>query len=180
MDLITFGLFLAGVLIVASNIAALYWFGSLLIPLIAGGAPYVPTRPEVMERMLRLAHIQPNDVVVDLGSGDGRLVVAAMTLGARRGVGYEIHPGLVRLSNWNLRRAGFADTAEVLNRSMWNADLGGVTLVFLYQIPYAMKRMKNLLESQLAPGSRVVSHAFKIPGWEPEEIDGNVLMYKIK
>lgn len=180
MDFITFGLLLAAALVVTLNLFALYWFGGLLIPLMAGGGPYVPTRPEIMERMLALANIRPGDVVVDLGSGDGRLVIAAMRAGAKRSIGYEIHPGLARLSNWKIRRAGFSERAIVLNRSMWDADLAGVSVVFLYQIPYAMGRLKKLLESQLVPGSRVVSHAFNIPDWEPDATQGNVLLYKIK
>lgn len=180
MDLIIFGLLLAATLLITANLFALYWFGGMLIPLVSGGAPYVPTQPEIMERMLKLAQIESHDVVVDLGSGDGRLVIAAMSAGARRSMGYEIHPGLTKLSNGKIRRAGFEDRAIVLNHSMWNANLTDVNLVFLYQIPYAMGRMKKLLESQLAPGSRVVSHAFKIPGWEPETTEGNVMLYKIK
>lgn len=180
MDLITFILLLLAALLITANLFALYWFGGMLIPIIAGGGPYVPTRPDIMERMLKLAKITPDDVVVDLGSGDGRLVIGAMNAGARRGVGYEIHPGLTKLSNWKIRRAGFEDRAIVLNHSMWNANLADVSLVFLYQIPYAMGRMRKLLESQLAPGSRVVSHAFEIPGWEPDAKEGNVLLYKIK
>lgn len=180
MDLITFSLLLVAALVITLNVFAIYWFGSMLIPVFAGGGPYVPTRPEIMERMLRLANIGPNDVVVDLGSGDGRLVIAAMNAGARRSIGYEIHPGLTKLSNWKIRRVGFEDRAIVFNQSMWKADLTDVNLVFLYQIPYAMGRMKKLLESQLAPGSRIVSHAFKIPGWEPNKVDKNVMMYQIK
>ncbi len=180
MDLITFALVLAATLVIAVNLVAIYWFGSMLIPLVSGGAPYVPTRPEIMERMLKVAQIGPDDVVVDLGSGDGRLVIAAMEAGAKRSMGYEIHPGLTKLSNWKIRHAGFEGRAIVLNHSMWKANLVDVNLVFLYQIPYAMGRIKKLLESQLAPGSRIVSHAFTIPGWEPDTVDGNVLLYKMK
>ena len=97
MDLITFALVLAATLVIAVNLVAIYWFGSMLIPLVSGGAPYVPTRPEIMERMLKVAQIGPDDVVVDLGSGDGRLVIAAMEAGAKRSMGYEIHPGLTKL-----------------------------------------------------------------------------------
>jgi hypothetical protein len=63
---------------------------------------------------------------------------------------------------------------------MWDANLADVSVVFLYQIPYAMGRMKKMLESRLAPGSRIVSHAFELPGWKPDVQDGNVLLYKIK
>jgi len=180
MDLITFGLLLIAAFIIAANLFALYWFGGMLIPIVAGGGPYVPTKPEIAHQMLRVANITPQDVVVDLGSGDGRLVIAATQAGAKHSRGYEIHPGLVKLSNWKIRRAGFEERAIVLNHSMWDANLDGVSVVFLYQIPYAMGRMKRLLESQLAPGARIVSHAFELPGWEPDQREGNILLYTIK
>lgn len=180
MEFITFLLFLLAATVIAANLFALYWFGAMLLPLVGGGGPYVPTRPEIMQRMMHIARIQRSDVVADLGSGDGRLILAAMRAGAAHGIGYEIHPGLARLSKRKLRKAGYADTTSVFTASMWGAELSGVTLVFLYQIPYAMGRLKKLLESQLTPGSRVVSHAFKIPDWEPDATQGNVLLYKIK
>jgi phospholipid N-methyltransferase len=83
MDLITFGLLLAAALLIAANLFALYWFGGMLIPIFAGGGPYVPTRMEIVNRMIHVANLTPNDVVVDLGSGDGRLVIAAMHAGAQ-------------------------------------------------------------------------------------------------
>lgn len=180
MDLITFGLLLVATLLIIANLLVLYWFGGMLIPVFAGGGPYVPTRPEIVEQMLKVANITPKDIVVDLGSGDGRLVIAAINAGARRSMGYEIHPGLTKLSNRKIRHAGFVDRAIVLNHSMWKANLTDATVVFLYQIPYAMGRIRKLLESQLAPGSRIVSHAFKIPGWEPEATEGNVVLYVMK
>jgi len=180
MDIIIFFLILSATLVIVTNVLAIYWFGAMLIPAFAGGAVYVPTRPEIMERMFELAQISQNDIVVDLGSGDGRLVIASAQAGAKQSIGYEIHPGLVRLSTWKIRRAGFENSAIIKNQSMWNADLTHADLIFLYQIPYAMGRIKRLLERDLRPGSRIVSHAFKIPGWEPDEVHGNVLLYKIK
>lgn len=180
MDLITFTLLLLATLLISANIFALYWFGSMLIPLFCGGGAYVPTPQDILKRMLYLACINTRDVVVDMGSGDGRVVIAAAREGAKRSIGYEIHPGLARLSKWNIKRAGVEDRACIFNQSMWHADISNASVVFLYQIPYAMGRMKKLLESQLAPGSRVVSHAFEIPDWEPDTTDGNVFLYKIK
>ena len=180
MNLIIFLFFLFAVLIIVLDLFAIYWFGGMLIPILSGGGPYVPTKPEILERMIRVACIGPEDRVVDLGSGDGRLVIAAAQSGAKHSLGYEIHPGLVRLSNWKIKKMNLEKQALVLKQSMWKANLSDVTLVFLYQIPYAMNRIKKLLETQLPPGSRIVSHAFKIPGWEPESIEGNILCYKIK
>ncbi|NQV89896.1 50S ribosomal protein L11 methyltransferase [Candidatus Uhrbacteria bacterium] len=180
MDIIIFFLILVASLVITLNLFAIYWFGSMLIPVFAGGAPYVPTHPEILKRMLALAQITSNDVVVDLGSGDGRLVIAAARAGARQSIGYEIHPGLVRFSNWKIKQSGLENSAIVKNESMWKADLSQTNLVFLYQIPYAMGRIKRLLERDLAPGSRIISHAFNIPGWEPDEANGNVLLYIIK
>ena len=180
MNLIIFLFFLLAVLIIVLNLFAIYWFGGMLIPIVSGGGPYVPTKPEIMEQMLQVACIGPEDYVVDLGSGDGRLVIAAAQAGAKQSIGYEIHPGLVKLSNWKIQKMNLEKKALVVKKSMWKANLSEVTLVFLYQIPYAMNRIKKLLETQLPPGSRVVSHAFPIPGWEPESVKGNILCYRIK
>lgn len=180
MDLTTFTLLLLAALLISANIFALYWFGSMLIPIFSGGGVYVPTPPDILGRMLHLACIGPEDVVVDMGSGDGRIVIASARAGAKRSIGYEIHPGLARLSNRNIKQAGLEDRACVFNQSMWGADVSKTSVIFLYQIPYAMERMKKLLESKLTPGSRVVSHAFQIPGWKPDTTEGNVFLYKIK
>lgn len=151
----------------------------MLIPIVAGGGPYVPTKPEIMNKMILLANITQEDTVIDLGSGDGRLVIAAAKAGAKKSVGYEIHPGLTRLSNYKIRMNGYKDRAYVLNKSMWKADLQDVTVVLLYQIPYAMDRMGKMLEEQLPSNARIISHAFEIPNWKPVKIDGNILCYQM-
>ena len=180
MDLITFLLLLSATLIVGLNLVALYWLIGLTIPIFAGGGPYVPTRPEIMNQMFALANITSHDCVVDLGSGDGRLVLASVEKGAKQAIGYEIHPLLVRLSRNKISQAGHQEKAVIFNRSMWKADLHNINVVLLYQIPYSMNRMKQLLEKELAPGSRIISHAFEIPGWIPDATYGKALLYIIK
>jgi len=127
--------------------------------------------------MLQIAHITPNDIVIDLGSGDGKLLVAALEAGAKRAIGYEIHPGLAKFSQTKLARKGMRDRSRVFCKSMWKADLSDVTLVLLYQIPYAMGKLGDKLLSELPPGARVVSNAFEFPNWKPTKSEGDVHVY---
>ncbi|MBI4256428.1 50S ribosomal protein L11 methyltransferase [Candidatus Uhrbacteria bacterium] len=159
---------------------SIYWIGYLFIPIIAGGGPYVPSKMKDVNDMIRLARIKPTDTVVDLGSGDGRIVIAAALAGAQKSIGYEIYPGLVKRSQKRISQMRLEDCAEVKCQSMWDADLNNITVVFLFQIPYALDRIRHLLESQLTHGARVISNDFKIPGWEPDLSDGNVHLYTIK
>jgi hypothetical protein len=178
MDLITFLLVLAAVFIVVVNLFAIYWYGSILVPVLTGGAPYVPSQHEDIERMLELAQITPTDVVVDLGSGDGRLVIAAAQAGAGLALGYEIHPGLVtisrnKISSLNLERAA------IHSESMWGADLSRVTVVLMYQVPYAMNRLKEKLQADLPKGARIISNAFEFSDWDHEEQLESVRLYRV-
>jgi SAM-dependent methyltransferase len=128
---------------------------------------FTPTRHNIADAMLKLAGVGPSDVVYDLGSGDGRLpIIAAQKYGAR-GVGIEIDPNLVELS-WQI-----ANEAEVANRvkfvvgDLFTADLSAATVVTCYLSPHIMKLLESKLRA-LKPGTRIVSHQFAIPGWEPE------------
>ncbi len=179
MDIITFTFLLFAALIIAIDIAAIWWFGSMLIPIIAGGGPYVPTGHDVVEDMIALADIKPTDSVIDLGSGDGRLLIAAAKAGAARAIGYEIHPGLVKLARQKAKRANVDDRIQVKKQSMWKADLGGTTLVFLYQIPYSMEKLRDKIELELPKGTRIVSHAFELPGRTPVAKQGKALLYTL-
>ncbi|MBI5793615.1 SAM-dependent methyltransferase [Candidatus Uhrbacteria bacterium] len=179
MNIITFLLLLGATLMIAANSLAILWFGPMLLPIFYFGAPYVPTPLPTLEIMLRLADISPADVVVDLGSGDGRAVIAAAKLGVRAR-GYEIHPGLVKLANSRIKMAKLETIAHVTRQSMWHADVHDATVVFLYQIPYTMNRLGEKLKAELPPGARIVSNAFTIPGWTPEKQEGNVNLYQTK
>jgi SAM-dependent methyltransferase len=128
---------------------------------------FTPTRHNIADAMLRLASVTADDVVYDLGSGDGRIpIIAAQKYGAR-GVGIEIDPKLVELA-WRI-----ANEAEVANRvsfivgDLFEADLGTATVVTLYVSPSMMKLLAPRLRA-LKPGTRIVSHQFPMPGWEPD------------
>jgi len=179
MDIITFAFLLFATLIIAIDLAAIWWFGSMLIPIIGGGGPYVPTRHDVASDMITIAELTSADTVVDLGSGDGRLLIAAAKAGAGKSIGYEIHPGLVKLSRQKAKRANVEDLIEIRKQSMWKADLTGVTVVLLYQIPYAMEKLRDKIEQELPKGTRVVSHAFELPGRKAVAKRGKAFLYTL-
>ncbi len=180
MNLITFILLLGAALIIVANLFALYWFGGMLIPLISGGGPYVPSSPDRVKRMVRLAGIKPTDVVMDLGCGDGRLLIAAVEAGAKKAIGCEIHPGLVRMANFKIRKKKLQEKIEVYKKSLWNFDTSEADVMLLYQIPYAMEKIGEKLQMEMKPGSRVVSNGFVFPEWEPDKEEASIYLYTIK
>jgi len=132
--------------------------------------PDVRTPPEVVIEILRLARVGPGDTVYDLGSGDGRIVIAAARDFGARGVGLELDPALVSESASNARRAGVADRTRFLPQDIFDADISEATVVTLYLSPDVNLRLKPKLLSQLKRGSRIVSHDFPIAGWTPERV----------
>jgi SAM-dependent methyltransferase len=132
--------------------------------------PYVPTSPEVVERMLEVANVSSEDVVYDLGSGDGRFPITAAKRYGARGVGVEIDPKLVRESRANAREAGVTDLVEFRQGDMFEADLGDATVVALYLFPEINIKLRPKLFAELDPGDRVVSHDFDMDEWEPDRV----------
>jgi predicted RNA methylase len=119
---------------------------------------FVPTPQEVVDAMLKLAKVTKNDVIYDLGSGDGRIpITAAKTYGAR-GVGIDIDPQRIREANENLKAAGVGDRVKFLNQDLFTADISEATVVTLYLLPSLNLKLLPRLNSQLKPGTRVVSH----------------------
>ncbi len=132
--------------------------------------PYVPTPEIVVTEMLKLAGVNRDDVVYDLGSGDGRLVITAIKdYGARRGVGVDINPGLVRLSNENAQKAGVGDRAQFLQQDLFQTDFREASVVTLYLLPQINLKLRPKLLSDLKPGTRLVSHAFTMGDWKPDK-----------
>jgi cyclopropane fatty-acyl-phospholipid synthase-like methyltransferase len=128
---------------------------------------FTPTRHAVVEAMLQLAEVSARDVVYDLGSGDGRIpIIAAQKYGAR-GVGIEIDARLVEQSRQTAREAGVETRVEFIHGDLFTVDLSRATVVMLYLSPSVHRRLEPKLSKELAPGSRVVSHQFPIPGWTP-------------
>ncbi|HEV8342757.1 MAG TPA: methyltransferase domain-containing protein [Candidatus Binatia bacterium] len=139
--------------------------------------PFVPTPQEVVDRMIELAGVKKGDVVYDLGSGDGRIVITAAKKGARA-VGFEIDPDLIKESRENVRKAGVEKLAEIRQQDILTVDLSGANVVTMYLLPDVNLKLKPNLLSQLKPGSRVVSHAFDMGDWKPdktERVDGRTV-----
>lgn len=134
-------------------------------------APFASTPMSVVDEMLRLADVKPADFVVDLGSGDGRLVLAAVeTFGARGGFGVDIDASLVDYANRKAVQDKVFDRAQFFVRDLFDTDLAQATVVTVYLLPIAMDRLQRKLQSELAPGTRVVSHDYPFPSWTPKRI----------
>ena len=132
-----------------------------------GTVPYVQTPMEIVERMLRMAEVRAGDSVIDLGSGDGRIVIGAAKRGAR-GLGVDLDPNLVKLATQNAQRAGVADRARFEVRDIFETDLSPATVVTMYLLPdFNAKLMPRLLA--LKPGTRIVSHDGSIGDWPADE-----------
>lgn len=134
-------------------------------------APFDPTPREVVERMLELAGVKRDDVVYDLGSGDGRIVIAAAKKYGVKAVGFEIDPGLVKLSRENIRKEGLENLIEIRQEDFTQADLSAATVVTLYLSFDGNLRLIPLLQRQLKPGTRVVSYHFDMGDWQPKIVE---------
>ena len=132
--------------------------------------PDVRTPLEVVVEILKLAGVGPSDVVYDLGSGDGRIVIGAARDFGARGVGIELDPDLVPEAETNAARARVADRTRFLKQDIFDADISEATVVTLYLSPELNLRLKPRLLAQLKPGSRIVSHDFPIGHWQPARV----------
>ena len=134
-------------------------------------APYAATPQAVVTEMLNLARVGPADYVIDLGSGDGRLVIAAVKeFGARGGFGVDINEGYIAYANAKAAEAGISDRAKFYARDLFATDVSAATVVTVYLFPGAMARVGEKLRAELAPGTRVVSHDFPFPDWTPDRV----------
>lgn len=134
-------------------------------------APFASTPMSVVTEMLRLADVKASDYVVDLGSGDGRLVLAAVEeFGARGGFGVDIDASLVDYANRKAKQDNVYDRAQFFVRDLFDTDLAQATVVTVYLLPIAMDRLQRKLQRELAPGTRVVSHDYPFPSWTAQRI----------
>lgn len=129
---------------------------------------FAPTTVPVVEAMLELARVGPDDVVFDLGSGDGRIVILAAKKYGARGVGIEMRPDLVGVSREAAQRAGVADKVTFVEADLFTTDISAATVVTLYLWPSVNARLEAKLRNELRPGTRVVSNSFGIGNWRPE------------
>jgi ribosomal protein L11 methylase PrmA len=131
--------------------------------------PYVPTPEPVVDAMLKLAQVKRGDVLYDLGSGDGRIVIAAAKRYGVRGTGVDIDPRRIDEANANARKAGVAKLVRFVNRDLFEVDFSEATVVTLYLLPRINLQLRPKLLAELKPGTRIVSHGFDMGDWKPEQ-----------
>ncbi len=137
---------------------------------------YVPTPPHVVEAMLRLTAVKPGDVVYDLGSGDGRIPIAAAKRFGARGVGIDIDRERIKEANANAQTQGVTDRVRFLRQDLFETDFSSATVVTLYLLPSLNLKLRPTLFRTLKPGTRIASHAFDMGDWLPDaklEIEGS-------
>jgi cyclopropane fatty-acyl-phospholipid synthase-like methyltransferase len=165
----THAAFRSGVLALVVMLAGVSAFAQQAAPTRTPDVIFVPTPQEVVDAMLKLAKVTKNDIVYDLGSGDGRIpITAAKTYGARA-VGIDIDPQRIREANENLKIAGVGDRVKFLNEDLFTANISEATVVTLYLLPSLNLRLLPKLNSTLKPGTRIVSHSFDMGSAKPQE-----------
>lgn len=133
------------------------------------GGPYVPTPLAVVEQMLRMANVRESDYVIDLGSGDGVIVLTAARLYKAGGMGVDIDPDLVKLSNDKAIKMGVAERVRFAQQDVFKTDLSKATVLTLYLLPAMMLNLRTKIFSELKPGVRVVSHDYHFGDWRPDD-----------
>lgn len=158
-------------------LAAVFTMFTLASPAVAqtgsvpAGGPYVPTPHLIVERMLSLAKVGPDDFLIDLGSGDGRLVIAAVAKHKARGAaGIELDEELVQRASYQARGAGVADRVTFTAGDLFAANVERATVVTLYLLPQILGQVEDKLKRELKPGARVVSHDYPLPTWKPVDV----------
>lgn len=142
--------------------------------------PYVPSPQSVVSDMLKLAEVGPEDFVIDLGSGDGRIVRTAALIFGARGFGVEIRDELVRQSNADAAREGIADRVKFVNADLFKTDVSQATVLTMYLLPDTVNLLREKLLRELKPGTRVLSHDYPLAGWIPEKYVQMDLEDKVK
>jgi ribosomal protein L11 methylase PrmA len=158
---------------------ALMAFCLLILYYLAQGALYVPTHKITVGQMMDLVHPKPGLKIADLGSGDGRIVIAAALAGAEA-VGFEINPLLVWYSRFKAKKAGLDPKALIQTANFWKQDLGSFDVIFVFGISHIMKKLSKKFDNELRPDSIVVSNAFELPGFEQIRKTGSLFVYKAK
>jgi SAM-dependent methyltransferase len=136
---------------------------------VRGDVPYVPTPQSVVDRMIELAQVGKGDYVIDLGSGDGRIVIAAIRAGADRALGVDINPVRIREANENAKKAGVTDRVEFRRQNLFETPIADATVITMYLLPDVNYQLRPRLLDELRPGTRIVSHAFHMAEWEADQ-----------
>jgi SAM-dependent methyltransferase len=146
--------------------------------------PYVPTSPETVSAMLKLAGVQKSDLLIDLGCGDGRIVIAAAKEYGAHAIGIDIDPERIKEARENAQREGVTNLVEFRQEDFFATDIRKATVVTLYLLPSVNMKLRPKLWRDLRPGSRVVSHSFGMEDWKPdkeEEVGGSrIYLWTIK
>lgn len=133
--------------------------------------PFVPTPIEVVDRMLETAEVSKDDLVFDLGSGDGRIVIRAAKKYGARGVGVEMDSELIRLSRQKAQEEGVSHLVEFRAEDALKVDVSPATVITLYMLPWFNAKLRSILQQQLKPGARVVAHDYGIEGWTSTRVE---------
>jgi len=142
--------------------------------------PYVPTPEEVVEGMLKAGNVKKDDVLYDLGCGDGRIVITAAQKYGTRGVGIDINPVRIKEARENAEKAAVTDRVKFIEQDLFEASIGDATIVTLYLLPSVNLKLRPKLMRDLKPGTRIVSHSFDMGDWKPEkevEINGERIYF---
>jgi predicted RNA methylase len=134
-------------------------------------APSIPTPLTVVDRMLEAGHVKASDIVYDLGSGDGRIVIAAAQKYGAKAVGVEMMPDLCRQAQQRIRELGLQDRASIVEGNVFRVDFSPATVVTMYFMTDSNERLRPNLEKYLKAGTRVVSNQFPIKGWRPVSVE---------
>lgn len=132
--------------------------------------PWVPTREELLDIIMRLANIKDSDVFYDLGCGDGRVVIKAVKEGAKKGVCVELNPTLIEKARENAKLENVTNRIAFINDDFFNVSLSEATVIYMYLLTSVNKALKPKLESELVNGTRIITLDFEIPGWRPVQI----------
>ena len=134
-------------------------------------SPFVASPASVVRRMLILAELKPNEVLYDLGSGDGRAVIMAATDFGAKSIGVELREDLAKRALMSIKLLDLNDKPKIMQKDIFDVNLSSADVVFLYLITSANERLKPKLEAELKSGTRIVSHDYEILGWEPLKVE---------
>lgn len=168
---------MTAIIIIVVLAAAIYLLFYVFFPL-GRGAIYDPSSMEKAQLIAEVAAVAAGERAADLGSGDGRVLIALAKRGAEAH-GYEVNPLLVLRSRTNIRRSGVSRAAFVHWKSFWRADLSRYSIVTTYQVGFIMGRLESKVMREMATGTRVISHHWRFPHLRPEKIEADIYCYRI-
>jgi len=170
-------MFVSCPLIIVSLPVAILGILTNIFTFLYGGAVYAETKHETVRKIVDLANVKPGVRAADMGSGDGRLVIALAEAGAEAH-GYEINPLFIWISKRNIRKLGLTGKAFIHRKSYWHEDLSNFDIITVYGYPPMMKRLEEKLERELKADARVISNKYPFPAWLPSKKEDNVYLYE--